>query len=515
MIVRIVLVCSLRTTRGKTLKRPIFDWKKLQVTSVREQFQLELSISFQALQCNDTSAPITQRYHNLSMLSEKIVGKRKLCSLPSCVTDKTIQLKMERDEASQKRVPVLQVKAVERKMAEAQSNLNESYKSDEAVMLNKQMKDFKIVDSKGEYTTTWKIIHELPGKGKKTSVKVNKRDGAPPTSGQIYLQNGENTSVPCLTTAIVNHHRLWPSCCPGPTNPDQSTNTRKETLSAIHQMKTTRLLGSTVQLQLKPSRMLVMQYLTLPLASVQKFTPVSRHPSSGPSASLLKKGDLSQMTNYRGISLLSIRAKVYNKILFNRIRDYVDPILRKNQAGFRPGRSCAQQIHILRRIMEDYQNYQMPLTITFIDFKKAFYSIDREVMFVVLRHYGIPVALVNAIIVLYSNSKNAVLGNGNISVPFEVSTKVLQGDVWAPFLFIILVDYLMRKATSDLDFGVETHPRCSRRYPAKVLNDLDFADDIALLESTMALAQAQVTSTASAAKDLDLSVSKRVHDCKL
>ena len=56
---------------------------------------------------------------------------------------------------------------------------------------------------------------------------------------------------------------------------------------------------------------------------------------------LPKKGDLSQMTNYRGISLLSIAAKVYNKILLNRIRDHVDPILRKNQAGFRPGRSCA------------------------------------------------------------------------------------------------------------------------------------------------------------------------------
>ena len=52
---------------------------------------------------------------------------------------------------------------------------------------------------------------------------------------------------------------------------------------------------------------------------------------------LPKKGALSQMTNYRGISILSIRVKVYKKILFNRIRDHVDPILRK----FRPGRSCA------------------------------------------------------------------------------------------------------------------------------------------------------------------------------
>ena len=182
------------------------------------------------------------------------------------------------------------------------------------------------------------------------------------------------------------------------------------------------------------------------------------------------------------------------------------PISRKSQAGFQPGRSCAQQIHIFRRIMEGFQDYQLPLTITFLGFKKAFDSIDRKVMFAVLRHYGIPVAVVNTISELYINSKSTVglLVDGNISDPFEVSTGVLQGDVLAPFLFIILVEYLMRKATSDLDSGVETHPRRSRRYLAKVLNDLDFADDIALLESKMARAQVQLTSTASAAKDLGL-----------
>ena len=51
---------------------------------------------------------------------------------------------------------------------------------------------------------------------------------------------------------------------------------------------------------------------------------------------LPKKGDLSCMNNYRGITLMSIAAKVYNKILLTRIRDHVEPKLRSNQAGFRP-----------------------------------------------------------------------------------------------------------------------------------------------------------------------------------
>ena len=96
--------------------------------------------------------------------------------------------------------------------------------------------------------------------------------------------------------------------------------------------------------------------------------------------------------------------------------------------------------------------------------------------------------------------------DGSISDPFDLTTGVLQGDVLAPFLFIILVDYLLSKASGP-DSGVVTFPRQSRRYPAKMLNNLDFADDIALLESSMSRAQSQLTRTADAAADLRLVIS--------
>ena len=57
---------------------------------------------------------------------------------------------------------------------------------------------------------------------------------------------------------------------------------------------------------------------------------------------------------------------------------------------------------------------------------------------------------------------------------------------------------------SQLDSGVVTHPRHSRPHPAKSLNDLDFADDIALLESLISQAQAQLSKTAEAAAAADL-----------
>ena len=64
-------------------------------------------------------------------------------------------------------------------------------------------------------------------------------------------------------------------------------------------------------------------------------------------------------------------------------------------------------------------------------------------MFAVSQHYGIPEDEINAVSVLYNNSKSAVMVEENILDPFEVSTSVVQGDVLAPFLFIILVDFRM------------------------------------------------------------------------
>ena len=77
--------------------------------------------------------------------------------------------------------------------------------------------------------------------------------------------------------------------------------------------------------------------------------------------------------------------------------------------------------------MEGADDQKLPLFVTFIDFKKAFDYISRNIMFKVLRHYGIPETLVEAIKTLYINSKCAVYVDGHLSEEFEVSTGVLQG----------------------------------------------------------------------------------------
>ena len=205
-----------------------------------------------------------------------------------------------------------------------------------------------------------------------------------------------------------------------------------------------------------------------------------------------KSGDLGNTNNYRGISLICIVAKMYNRMILNRIRSVIDLKLRINQNGFRPGRSTVAQILTLRRILEGVKANHLPAVITFIDFKKAFDSIHRAKMMRILKAYGIPPNLLRAIEAMYSNTKARVMTPDGETEQFDITAGVLQGDTLAPFLFIIVLDYAMRKAMADgkeEELGFTIKPRRSRRHPKEVVADLDFADDIALLADAIQQAQ--------------------------
>ena len=79
---------------------------------------------------------------------------------------------------------------------------------------------------------------------------------------------------------------------------------------------------------------------------------------------------------------------------------------------------------------------------TFIDFKKVFDSVNSKTMWKILRNYGAPEKKVNSIECLYG-STSAVRVDGILSREFLVTIGVLQGDTLAPFLFTIVLDFVL------------------------------------------------------------------------
>lgn len=103
------------------------------------------------------------------------------------------------------------------------------------------------------------------------------------------------------------------------------------------------------------------------------------------------------MQNWRGIMLLSVPSKILTRIILERLKDAIEERHHPEQAGFRKDKSCTDQIATLRIIIEQSLEWQSTLYLNFIDFEKAFDSVDRKVIWKLLQHYGTPPTFINLI----------------------------------------------------------------------------------------------------------------------
>ena len=202
---------------------------------------------------------------------------------------------------------------------------------------------------------------------------------------------------------------------------------------------------------------------------------------------------------------MPIASKIYNKLILNRIVPFLDPLLRKNQNGFRKGRGTLSQILSIRRILEEMRKLDKEVILCFVDFKKAFDSINREKMFEILKLYGIPDKIILAIRALYTSTKAKVVSPDGDTEMFDIHAGVLQGDTLAPFLFILVLDYVLRISVDSLNNkGIQLTAQQSKRNPATFLTDLDFADDLALVSETIQFAENLLHSLETAASQVGL-----------
>ena len=108
---------------------------------------------------------------------------------------------------------------------------------------------------------------------------------------------------------------------------------------------------------------------------------------------------------------------------------------------------------------------------------------------------------------LYRNTKVKVRSPDGDTDYFDIVAGLLHGDTFAPYLFIICLDYVLRTSLNKIkEEGFKLTKDRSRRYPAKTITDVDYADDIALLANAPAEAKTLLHSLERAAAIIDLHV---------
>ncbi|EYC07358.1 hypothetical protein Y032_0071g614 [Ancylostoma ceylanicum] len=91
-----------------------------------------------------------------------------------------------------------------------------------------------------------------------------------------------------------------------------------------------------------------------------------------------KKGDREDLRNFRPICLLSVLCKLFTKIILTQISRTLDEAQPQEQAGFRQGFSCMDNIQTVSRVIEVCREYRLPLVLTFVDYENAFDSVERN-----------------------------------------------------------------------------------------------------------------------------------------
>ena len=383
----------------------------------------------------------------------------------------------------------------------AKKELDEAYLKAEADFIDGKINDISSLHIGQKHHAAWKTIGELSGKGSKPTTRIK---GGSIAKRKLAWHNhfkdllGKSPKTPSNNSLPMEKISDILDIC-------TSNFDINELKIAVKNLKSSKAFG----LDNIPAIIWKDDIFHDLLLKLCNFCLINKTcPSTWRTSQIIpvpKKGDLTLVTNYRGISLLPIAAKIYNKLILNRLLPKVEPLLRKNQNGFRAGRSTLSQILALRRIIEEITNCNKEAVFIFVDFSKAFDSIDRSKMFEILGLYGIPQPIIEAIRVLYSNTSSTILTPDGETEPIDILAGILQGDTLAPFLFILVLDYVLRKSLDvNNSNGLQLHPSKSSRHPAVHLTDADFADDLALISNSIEQAQKLLNALESAANCVGL-----------
>jgi len=155
---------------------------------------------------------------------------------------------------------------------------------------------------------------------------------------------------------------------------------------------------------------------------------------------IYKKGNKRDCSNYRGMPLLPATHKMLFNILLSRLISYAEEIIGDHQSGFQRNRSITDNLFCIRQILEKKWEYNEAVHQLFIEFKKAYDSVRREVLYNILIEFGIPKKLVRLI-----KTYSRVRVGKNLSDMFPIKKGLKQGDALSPLLFNFALVYALRR----------------------------------------------------------------------
>ena len=217
-----------------------------------------------------------------------------------------------------------------------------------------------------------------------------------------------------------------------------------------------------------------------------------------------KKGDVLNTDNYRGISLLCAMCKVFTAILARRLRMWLEQENKicVEQAGFRTQHSTIDHIFSLYSMVlkHVYGGGRGKLYVTFVDYRKAFDSVNRNRLWTIMENMGLSTKFLLMLKAMYQNVQSCVRWRHVLSECFDSLVGVKQGALESPSIFAVYINSVAEYVNRKGRHGVQLLPGMAEIFL------LLFADDIVLISTTPTGLQNQIDNLVHISKQLDLSV---------
>lgn len=187
------------------------------------------------------------------------------------------------------------------------------------------------------------------------------------------------------------------------------------------------------------------------------------------SAIYKNKGNKRDPANYRGISVMASMSRILTTIIKMRLEELIGHKISEDQAGFTTGKSCLDNIFVIRQIAEKMMAKGKEVHMAFIDLEKAYDSVPINRLWMAMEKFGIPKSLLHFIKRMYVCKACVKVGN-RLSTEFSTTKGLRQGCGMSPTLFkIFLEDVLGKWNKSCRGMGLEINDR--------LMHNLLFADD--------------------------------------
>ena len=195
--------------------------------------------------------------------------------------------------------------------------------------------------------------------------------------------------------------------------------------------------------------------------------------------------------------MLPIIYKVFSHILLQWILQTLDFHQPREQAGFRAGFSTIDHLHVINQLQEKAHEYNIPLCFAFVDYEKAFDSIEFEPIFHALKNHGVDKAYLDIIKHLYHEATSVICLHTD-SKKFRLQRGVRQGDNISPRLFTSCLQDAIIGKINWKDRGI--------KIDGEYLSHLIFADDIVLIAKSTSELQKMVQDIQETSKSVGLNM---------